>query len=392
MLAYDNYYKLPCVYMRGGTSKGLVIRSIDLPSNTEIRDNVICSVYGSSIYGQIDGIGGNTSLTSKVAIVSPTKKGGCDVSYLFGQVSIFENKIDYNVTCGNMASAVGLFAVEEGMVEITSPITNVRVYNENTHKAMLIEVPIKDGVIDHSTQISIGGVQGSSFPVNVNFMDVGGAMTGTLLPTGNAFDLMKTSFGEVRVSVLDVGNVVVIIHAKAVGISGIELSQHFVASSSLMQRLEEVRVHVGREIGLFTQDQIVSPFTDALPKMIVVADAQSYITDKDMEIKRENIDIVSRYISMGTLHNAFAVSGAIGVATASQIKGSVVERVLSTDKEISIGHPSGIIEVKVNMNDKHTLVENALVKRTARRLMEGYVSVPKTKLTNKNIEEENNYV
>ncbi len=370
--------------MRGGTSKGLVIKEVDLPKNSEVRDHVISSVYGSSIYGQIDGIGGNTSLTSKVAIVRPTKEKGCDVSYLFGQVSVFEKKIDYNVTCGNMASAVGLFAVEEGMVEITSPITKVRVYNENTRKAMVIEVPTKDGVIDHSNQISIGGVQGSSFPVNVNFVDVGGAMTGTLLPTGKAMNAIQTSFGEVKVTVLDVGNVVVIVHAESFCIRGTELSKDFEMNSPLMKRLEEVRVQVGRDIGLFTDDQIVSPFIDALPKMIVVANGQSYITEKGVKITEEDIDLVGRYISMGTLHNAFAVSGAIGVATAAQIKGSVVEEMFTTDREISIGHPSGKIEVLVNMDSDRSFIKNALVKRTARRLMEGYVSVPISDLTKSN--------
>lgn len=380
MLAYDDYYKLPCVYMRGGTSKGLIIKDIDLPTDKNIRDYVISSVYGSSIYGQIDGIGGNTSLTSKVAIIRPTNKKDYDVSYLFGQVSVFEKKIDYNVTCGNMASAVGLFAVEEGMVELTSPVTNVRVYNENTGKLMVIDVPTKNGIIDKSNQITIGGVQGSSFPINVNFVDVGGAMTGTLLPTGNPVDIVQTSFGKVRSTVLDVGNVVVIVHAKDIGINGTELSSDFNTESELMKRIEEVRVSVGRKIGLFTEEQIVSPFTDALPKIIIVTEGQDYLTEKGFKISKSEVDLVGRYISMGTLHNAFAVSGAIGVATAAQIQDSVVESVLSTNKEISIGHPSGKIEVQVNMDKDSALIENALVKRTARRLMEGYVLVPISEL------------
>src|SRR5699024_8208438 len=177
--------------MRGGTSRGLIIKDIDLPKDPIKRDAVITKIYGSSENGQIDGIGGGTSLTSKLAIVGVTELKACDIFYTFGQVDITSQKVDYHVTCGNMASAVGLYAVEEGFVALKEGVTTVRIFNTNTERVMEVDVPVKNGEVVQSGDFEISGVSGAGPEIMVNFVDFGGAITGDLLPTGNITDYIK---------------------------------------------------------------------------------------------------------------------------------------------------------------------------------------------------------
>lgn len=381
MNIHGQLYKVPSVLMRGGTSRGLILKDVDLPKDPNERDLVIAKIYGSSKNGQIDGIGGGTPLTSKVAIVGVTNKFNCDIFYTFGQVSTNSQKVDYKVTCGNMASAVGLFAVEEGLVELTEGLTKVKIYNTNTQRVMEVEIPVHNGHIVYDGDFSISGVSGSGSCIMVNFLDFGGAITGKLLPTGNVIDFIKlTDESSIGVSIVDVGNVLVFLKASDLGLNGTELSDKM-NSKIIQENIERIRVRCGRLIGLFDEKEIVTPETHALPKMVIVSQPEDYIGETGEEITRSDIDIVGRYIAMGTLHRAFAVSGAIGLGVACNIDGSIPNGLVSSDvsNKIRIGHPSGTIlvdvEIEVENSTSYKLIKGG-IGRTARRIMEGNTLVP----------------
>jgi len=375
-----NIYKIPSVLMRGGTSRGLIIKDIDLPQNPITRNKVITKIYGSSKNGQIDGIGGGTSLTSKLAIVGISEKKDCDIFYTFGQVSIFDEEIDYNVTCGNMASAVGLYAVEEGLVKRTEINTTVRIFNTNTQKIMEVDVPVKNGTVITEGDFSISGVSGTGAKITVSFINSGGAFTGKLFPTGNYFDFLTDSNGkQIKSSILDTGNIVVFIKASDLGLYGYELSS-IINSSNISKKIEELRREAGILLGLFNKNENIDPKTHALPKITLISEPQDYISETNTKIKKNEIDILGRYISMGKLHNAFAVSGAISLAAACKIPGTLPHDLYNGNNlnNVIIGHPNGVISTEIEV--KNTEGEYRLVKggtgRTARRIMEGASVIP----------------
>src|SRR5699024_10206250 len=207
------------VLMRGGTSKGLVINKKDLPSEESIRDEIILRIYGSPDARQIDGVGGGTPLTSKLALIEQSEDEDIDIIYTFGQVSLTEKSIDYKPTCGNISAAAGLYAVEEGFVSLKDGITIVRIYNTNTKKIIEVEVPTNLSGPLYTGDYSIAGVPGTGPKVNVNFLDSGGAMTGKLLPTGNTLDKIKLPDGQLyEVTVVDSANTLIFISANQLGI------------------------------------------------------------------------------------------------------------------------------------------------------------------------------
>lgn len=373
--------KIQAVLMRGGTSRGLIIKDVDLPKNSIKRDKIISYIYGSSKNGQVNGIGGGTSLTSKLAIVGTTDKENCDIYYTFGQVDVYSNNIDYNVTCGNMASAVGLYAVEEGFVPLNEGITTVRILNTNTNRIMEVEIPVKEGEVIYEGDFQIAGVSNSGAKIMVNFLDFGGSRTGNLLPTGNVVDnILKNDGEEIPVSIIDVGNVLVFVNAKDFSLNGIELSEKINNDKNLLNNLEEIRVKCGKKIGIFETDEVVKPETHALPKIVIVSDSQAYYDETGYFHSENKSDILGRYISMGKLHKAFAVSGAIGLGVACKISGSIPNQLIqnSEKNEILIGHPSGLLNVEVNVEKKgnnYVLIKGG-TGRTARRIMEGSAIIP----------------
>ncbi|MCC3648485.1 PrpF protein [Cytobacillus oceanisediminis] len=381
MNIHGQLYKVPSVLMRGGTSRGLIFKDVDLPKDPHERELVITKIYGSSKNGQIDGVGGGTPLTSKVAIVGVTDQLGCDIFYTFGQVSTNNQKIDYNVTCGNMASAVGLFAAEEGLVELREGSTLVRIYNTNTKRVMEVEIPVHNGHIVYEGDFSISGVSGTGSCIMVNFLDFGGAFTGKLLPTGNVTDVIQLEQNKsLEVSIVDVGNVLVFIKASDLGLKGTELSVEM-NDSSIQKKIEDIRLKCGKRLGLFKDGEIITPETHALPKMVIVSEPVDYTDETGELIYKTSIDIVGRYIAMGTLHRAFAVSGAIGLGVACNLPGSIPNSLVSSkaSSKITIGHPTGTIlvnvEVKAEDSSSYQLIKGG-IGRTARRIMEGNTLVP----------------
>ncbi|WP_016912755.1 2-methylaconitate cis-trans isomerase PrpF family protein [Mammaliicoccus vitulinus] len=372
--------RVPCVLMRGGTSRGLVFKDSDLPLDHEARERVILKIYGSSPNGQIDGIGGGTSVTSKVAIVGISSTNESDIYYTFGQVGVNKKSIDYNVTCGNMASAVGLYAVEEGLVPRVEGETKVKILNTNTNKIMEVLIPIKDGNVENKGDFSISGVEGTGAKITVSFMNPAGAFTGRLFPTGNVIDEIHVDEKTFEVSILDTGNIVAFVQASDFSLEGYELSQT-IDKPDVSKEIEKLRVEVGILLGIFNKYEKINPELEALPKITLVSPPKDYKTELGIINKKENNNIIGRYISMGKLHPAFAVSGSICLATACQIPGTIPHLVCesTTGNSINIGHPNGTIsaEVFLEKNENDYKLLKGGTGRTARRIMEGTAVVPK---------------
>ncbi|MGG1596539.1 2-methylaconitate cis-trans isomerase PrpF family protein [Paenibacillus naphthalenovorans] len=380
MFDFGKLVKVPTTIMRGGTSKGLILRKVDLPSDPQLRDHMILRLFGSPDSNQIDGLGGGTSLTSKLALVGPPSRSGAHIDYTFGQVSLEKNVIDYKVTCGNLITAVGLYAAEEGYVALTEPVTEVRIYNTNINKIIVAEIPVENGQIKYEGDFSIAGVPGVASKIMLNFLDSGGTFTGKTLPTGSPVDTVWLQDGRrFEISFVDCSNPVVFVRAHDVGAKGTELHQEINGNKELLDTLEQIRVQAGIKTGLIRPDEIVHPSTHALPKIAMVAAPADYITSSNQMVPAGDTDILSRYLAMGTLHKAHAVSGAMALAAACQIPGSIPNQLTtSSGSGVRVGHPSGIlyVEAKVEQHKSSWSVERAACGRTARRLMDGYAYIP----------------
>lgn len=375
--------KIPAVLMRGGTSKGLFFHEKDLPAKAAVRDRVIQSAYGSPdpYRRQIDGVGGATSVTSKTAIISISDDPVYDVEYYFGQVSIDLPAVEYKGNCGNMSAAVGPFAVDEGLVKAHEPITQVRIFQRNTRKLIIAEVPVVAGRFSESGDYSISGVPGTGSKITLRFVDPGGSITGMLFPTGNFQDNLKVpAIGSIRVTIMDAANPVVFVQASQIGILGTEIADFDTAR--IREKLEAIRSHAAVLIGLAPSPAEASVRSQSVPKMAVVAPAQSYTCTSGEIIKDSQIDLSARIMSMGALHRSYAVTGAICTVGAAMISGTVVHEVLNNcshkNPMIRLGHPGGIIEIGAVVEKKGNtcIYREAVLGRTARRLMEGHVCVP----------------
>ena len=375
--------RIPAVIMRGGTSKGVFFRGDVLPADPEVRDRIILRAFGSpDPYGrQIDGLGGATSTTSKVCIISPSQRPDCDVDYLFGQVSIDRPLIDYTGNCGNLSSAVGPFAIEEGMVKGTDPVTVVRIWQVNTQKLIVAHVPTRGGMPVVEGDYWIDGIPTPGAELRLEFYDPGGSNTGKLLPTGRMVDELDIpGLGRVPVSLVDAANPAVFVPAEVLGLEGTELGDRVDGDPELLRRLELIRAHAAVAMGLARTPEEATRSRPATPKIAFVAPPRRYVTQKGSTVEADQVDLVARIMSMGKLHRAYAVTGAVATAMAAVLPGTVVNRLarLAVPGEVRLGHPSGVIRVGAVVQQSHgewTAVK-AVVGRTARRLMEGWVRVP----------------
>ena len=375
--------KIPAVYMRGGSSKGLYFHENHLPQDPSARDEVILAAYGSPDPNkrQIDGMGGAVSVTSKVAIVSPSDQPELDVNYLFGQVSIDRPIIDYKGNCGNILSGVGPFAIEEGLVKAVEPITKVRIYQVNTKKVIVAEVPVENGQPKVEGNFVVDGVPGSGAKITLRFLDPGGSVTGKLIPTGNLKDTIEVpGQDKYKVSIIDAANPLVFVKAEDLGLKGTEIDE-IDASEQIKGTLEAIRSRVAVLLGIAMTPEEATAKSQAIPKIAMVSSPKGYEAVTSKLIDASEIDLVGRTMSMGNLHKAYAVTGAICTCGAACIEGTVVNEVVRkealTKSEIKLGHPSGIlpIEPNIEMKDEEYSYIDAGVGRTARRLMEGYVCV-----------------
>lgn len=375
----STHYKIPCMIMRGGTSKGLYIFDKDMPGNQEERENILLRLMGSPDLKQINGLGGATSVTSKVAILSASERDDVDVEYTFAQVSVDKPLVSYKGNCGNISSGVGPFAIEKGMVKIQEPVTSVRILNTNTQKVIVADVQVRDGRVQYDGDFAIAGVPGVGAPVKLNFKNPSGTLNGRLLPTGNVTDVLEVpDRGKFIVSIVDAANPLVFIKAGDIGLQGTELPPAIDGNPDLLALLEEIRGMAVVKLGLIDDYKRSAFESPGIPKMTFVAPPADYVNTTGKEIKSTAVDLLSRMMSMQKAHPTYAMTGAMCTVAAAVIEGSVVNQILRPDADtqfIRIGHPGGILEAGVDYKrDKagETVVDNTFGFRTARLLMEGY--------------------
>ena len=376
--------RIPAVLMRGGTSKGLFFHDNHLPSDTDARNRVILAAFGSPDPNrrQIDGVGGGVSTTSKVAIISPSESPEYDVVYNFGQVSIDRPIVDWKGNCGNISSAVGPFAVDEGLVKAVAPVTRVRIHQLNTNKLITADVPVKNGRFDEQGNYAIAGVPGTYARVALRFADPGGALTGKLFPTGNRRDTIEIlDHGPVTITIIDAANPVVLVRAEDIGLTGVEIDE-VDASAAIKTTLETIRCKAAVLIGLAASEEEATQRSQAVPKVAFITAAKPYTTTGGEAITAQDVDLVGRIMSMGTLHRSYAVSGGIATAGAAMIPGTMAFDLLKEDSRgkglLRIGHPGGMIDIGAVIDGEgdQCVYKEAVIGRSARRLMEGYVLVP----------------
>ena len=352
--------KIPCVLMRGGTSRGPFFHASDLPADASTRDAVLLAVMGSPHDYQVDGIGGANPLTSKVAMISKSRHAGADVDYLFAQVLVNEKLVDTKPNCGNMLVAVGPFAIEAGLVPARHPETTVRIFNVNTEALVESIVQTPGGHVTYDGDAAIDGVPGTAAPVKLNFKSAIGSVTGKLLPTGRALDVID----GIDVSCVDVAMPMVLMRAEQLGKSGHESAAELDADRALFGRMEAIRCKAGELMGMGDVSRLVVPKIGLLSK------------------PSNGGTIASRYFVPYSCHKAHAVTGTVCVASACAIPGTVATQLVSLPPApqgiIKIEHPSGMIaiDLDVELDKASPIMRRAALIRTARRVFEGHVHVP----------------
>ncbi len=368
------------VIMRGGTSKAMFIRDEDLPKDQAKRDKIILKVFGSPDVRQIDGLGGADPLTSKLAVIGKSKTPGVDIDYTFGQVSYTASMIDYSGNCGNISSGVGPYAVDEGLVKITEPVTTVRIMNTNTGKMLIEKVQIQDGKAKVKGDYAIAGVPGTGAEVVVDFSGTAGSATGKLLPTGNVVDKIQVDgVGAIDASLVDAANPMVFVRAKDLGLAGVETPAQIDGNKKLLATLEEIRGKAAVLMGLAKDWKEAVKTIPAFPMVAYISPAQEYsdfTTGK--KIAESDVDFVSRLMFMQVTHKTYAGTATTCTGAAARIEGSIVNEAMlaknrGRDIAVRIGHPAGVIDLNVaaEKKDGAWTLTRAEVNRTARRIMEG---------------------
>ncbi len=366
--------------MRGGTSKAVIFRREHLPEDQSAWASIFLAVMGSPDPNgrQLDGMGGGISSLSKVCVVAPPSRPDADVDFTFAQVSISDGIVDFSGNCGNMSSAIGPYAVDEGLVPSVSRdgAVVVRIHNTNTRKIVQARFTVAENVATVDGDLAIDGVSGTGAPIRLDFMHPGGARTGKLLPTGNCVDrLLLPDGASVEASLVDASNPSVFVGADALGLNGSELPDIIERDAVLLGRLEDIRCAGAVAMGL-APDLESAARAVAQPKVAMVSAPRVVTTLSGCLLAAEDQDIVIRMISVGRPHRAVPLTGALCLAAACHVPGSIPHRMVRSRngvlaKTLRIGHPSGTILVSAKVDDG--TIEYASVYRTARRLFEGAV-------------------
>ena len=378
---YPGMKELPCTIMRGGTSKGIFIMSHELPADPEERDKEICKIFGSPDVRQIDGLGGADVLTSKLAIISPSSRPDADVEYTFGQVSFEEQMIDYKGNCGNISAAVGPYAIDKGMVKAVEPVTTVRIYLTNSGKILTEEVPVKDGKPVVYGDCRIDGVPGTGARIDIDWSEIIGTFSGSLLPTGNAIDSLEIDGTVYPVSLVDAGNPLVFIRAESLGMRGTETPAQIEGNKELMETIEKIRSRAAVMFGLVEKEEDAYEKSAYIPFFAIVSPPADYTCFNGTEVKKEEVDLVSRLLFMHHMHKAYPITGTVCTGSAMKVPGTIPWLAMTEEARkrtaLRIGHPTGALEVKVDADTSVTPAKIKYVKvfRTARKIMDGTVYI-----------------
>ncbi|MES9763403.1 2-methylaconitate cis-trans isomerase PrpF family protein [Priestia megaterium] len=361
--------RIPVTVMRGGTSKGVFINHEEMPVNKSDWEPFLLDIMGSPDQRQIDGLGGANSLTSKIAIIKKSDLEKADVDYTFAQVSISESLVDFKGNCGNISSAVGPYAIEQGLVQAVEPVTKVRIYNTNTKKVIVAEVEVENGKVKTEGSCMIPGVPGTGSPIYLSFENGEGAVTGKLLPTGNAIDLLQTSIGMIKASIVDVGNPLVFVKAEDIGLKGEELPHEY--TDKQLKLFEEIRSIAAEKAGLAPQDK-ATKLSPAVPKMTIISPPMDHRDGTGREKAASQMDVLIRMMSMQKPHQTLAITGAICTTAAIYTKGTLPSEMVQLKGDtVRLAHPMGIMETSVDLKDGQ--VNGIKVVRTARLIFEGFV-------------------
>jgi 2-methylaconitate cis-trans-isomerase PrpF len=373
--------KIRGIFMRGGTSKGVYFHANDLPTDKALRDKVILDVYGSPDMTQIDGLGGANVLTSKTAIISVSDRSDADIDYTFGQVMFNEALVDYTENCGNISSGVGPFAIDEGLVKAVEPITKIRIFNTNTQKIIIAEVEVENGKAKVAGDYHIDGVPNSGSKISLDFAQTGGTQGKGILPTGNAIEkIIVDGVGEIEVSIVDAANPSVFVRTKDVGLKDNETFGDILSDAKIADMADRIRGTVGVMLGMYKDlDSFlkINPTTPFCTFVCAPIDYTNFVTSDKIDASSYDLKCIQRFA--GAYHRAYAGTDSICTAVASRIDGTIANEALSNDTKKSnvlrIGHPSGIMEVEIDVAKNGNLYEikRAVFGRTARRIMEGYI-------------------
>ena len=381
--------KVPATYMRGGTSKGVFFNLTDLPKPAQVageaRDNLLLRVIGSpDPYGkQTDGMGGATSSTSKTVILSKSEQAEHDVDYLFGQVAIDRPFVDWSGNCGNLTSAVGAFAINNGLVDKNRVPNNgvaiVRVWQANIKKSILVHVSMTNGEVQETGDFELDGVTFAAAEVKLEFIDPADG-DGALFPTGNVVDDLEVpGVGTLKATMINAGIPTVFINAADIGYTGTELQDDINNDVAALKKLETIRAYGAVKMGLITNISEAQA-RQHTPKVAFVAAPLDYTASSGKVIEAANINLLVRAMSMGKLHHAMMGTAAVAIGTAAAIEGTLVNIAAGGGalSEVNFGHPSGTLKVgaEAKNNAGNWLVTKASMSRSARVLMEGIVRVP----------------
>jgi probable AcnD-accessory protein PrpF len=393
MMVHKPQIKIPATYMRGGTSKGVFFRLLDLPEAAQqpgaARDQLLLRVIGSpDPYGkQIDGMGGATSSTSKTVILAKSERADHDVDYLFGQVSIDKAFVDWSGNCGNLSAAVGAFAISGGLLDPArvprDGVAVVRVWQANIGKTIIAHIPMTNGEVQETGDFELDGVTFPAAEVQLEFMDPaaeeeGGG--GAMFPTGRLIDDLEVpGVGALKATMINAGIPTIFVNADAIGFTGVELQDAINGDAKALAMFETIRAHGALRMGLI-KDLTEAAARQHTPKVAFVAPPKSYVASSGKQVAAEDIDLLVRALSMGKLHHAMMGTAAVAIGTAAAIPGTLVNLAAGGGERnaVRFGHPSGTLRVgaeAVRENGEWS-VTKAVMSRSARVLMEGWVRIP----------------
>lgn len=388
-MPYAPQIKIPATYMRGGTSKGVFFKLSDLPEVAQqagvARDQLLLRVIGSPdpYEKQIDGMGAATSSTSKTVIVSKSESADHDVDYLFGQVSIDKPYVDWSGNCGNLSAAVGPFAITNGLVDPAripeNGVVEVRIWQLNIHKTIVSRVPIVNGEVQETGDFELDGVTFPAAEIPVAFMDPADG-EGAIFPSGNLVDELEVpGVGTLKATMINAGIPTLFINAADIGYTGCELQDVINGDSKALSKFETIRAHGAVRMGLIS-DISEAANRQHTPKVAFVGPPADYLSSSGKSVKAADIDLVVRALSMGKLHHAMMGTAAVAIAAAAAIEGTLVNLAAGGGKRnaVTFGHPSGSLRVgaEANLIEGRWHIEQAVMSRSARVLMEGVVRIP----------------
>ena len=391
-MSFAPQIKIPATYMRGGTSKGVFFKLDDLPEAAQqagrVRDQLLLRVIGSPdpYAKQIDGMGGATSSTSKTVILAKSQQPEHDVDYLFGQVSIDQPFVDWSGNCGNLTAAVGSFAISNGLVDAAripeNGICTVRIWQVNIQKIIIAHVPITQGQVQETGDFELDGVTFPAAEVQIEFLDPAddGEDGGAMFPTGNLVDTLEVpEIGRFQATFINAGIPTIFLNAEDIGYTGSELQDAINGDAKALARFETIRAHGAKQMGLI-QDISEAASRQHTPKIAFVSKPKQYFSSSGKTITEQDTDLLVRALSMGKLHHAMMGTAAVAIGTAAAIPGTLVNLAAGggAREAVRFGHPSGTLRVGAQaIQEKgQWAVKKAVMSRSARVLMEGWVRIP----------------